>query len=445
MKQWAIQGGQPLRGRVTVSGAKNVAFKLMIAALLGKEETILTNVPDVGDVELAGAMIDLLGGRVERLDRTTVRIDPRSVTSCTIPSELAKQSRASFMFIGPLIARCHEVTLPLPGGDRIGHRPLDRHVAGLVALGAEVDQSRNQISVRGRSLKGTRYRFPKNTHTGTETLILVAVKAEGQTILDNAAQEPEIDDLIAMLNGMGAKIRRIEPRTIIIEGVQELRGATHEIISDRNEIISFACMALATNGEIWIDRVTPEHIEAFLDQLEQIGAGFEVQESSLHIWRKGLLKPTQVMTAPHPGFMSDWQPLLTTLMTQATGTSVVHETVFEQRFGYVEDLCRMGARIELFDPLVKQPEEVYNFNLEDDRPEYRHAARIYGPTPLRGIEATVADVRAGATLVQAALTAQGQTTLSGVEHIERGYDDLDERLRGLGANLKSYTKGQDDE
>lgn len=438
MRQWIIEGGRPLRGRVVVSGAKNVSFKLMIAALLGQEATILTNVPDVGDVNLAGTLIQLMGGQVERLDRTTVRIDPRSVTRCTIPSELAKQSRASFMFVGPMLARCHEITLPLPGGDPIGHRPLDRTLAGLVALGAEVNQSRNEITVRRHHLKGTRYRFPKNTHTGTETLILAAVKAEGQTILENAAQEPEVDDLIAMLNAMGARIRRADPRTIIIDGVQELHGTTHEVMSDRNEVVSFACMALATTGDVWIDRAQPEHVGAFLDQLERISAGVEVMESSLHVWYKGPLQPTHVITAPHPGFMSDWQPLLTALLTQAEGTSVVHETVFENRFGYVQELKRMGADIELFNPPVERPEEVYNFNLEDDRPEYRHAARIRGPTPLRGIEARVTDVRAGATLVQAALTAHGQTTLFGIEHIERGYERLDQRLRSLGASIEVH-------
>jgi UDP-N-acetylglucosamine 1-carboxyvinyltransferase len=412
----------------------------MIAALLGREETILSNVPDVGDVNLASMMIELLGGQVERIDPHTVRVDPRRVTSCTIPTELAKQSRASFMFIGPLIARCHEVTLPLPGGDRIGHRPLDRHVAGLAALGAEVDQSRNEITVRSHGLRGTRYQFPKNTHTGTETLILVAVKARGRTILENAAQEPEIDDLIAMLNGMGAGIRRVAPRTIVIDGVENLRGATHEVMSDRNEVVSFACMALATKGDVWIDRAQSDHIGAFLDQLALIGAGFQVQGPSLHVWSKGPLGPAQVMTAPHPGFMSDWQPLLTTLLTQAEGASVVHETVFEQRFGYVEDLRKMGARIELFNPPVEHEEEVYNFNVEDDRPDYRHAASIDGPTPLHGIEAVVTDVRAGATLVQAALTAQGQTALSGVEHIERGYENLDQRLRELGANIACFAE-----
>jgi UDP-N-acetylglucosamine 1-carboxyvinyltransferase len=312
---------------------------------------------------------------------------------------------------------------------------LDRHLAGLVAMGADVDQSRNEITVRGCNLKGTRYRFPKNTHTGTETLILVAARAPGRTILENAAQEPEIDDLITMLNGLGAEIHRVEPRTIVIDGVDELQGATHEVMSDRNEVVSFACMALATKGDVWIDPVQPQHIEAFLEQLDKMGAGFEVQGSSVHVWYTGPLKPTQVMTAPHPGFMTDWQPLLTTLMTQAEGTSVIHETVFEQRFGYVEELRDMGANIELFNPPVERPDEFYNFNLEDDRPAYRHAARIHGLTPLHGMEAVVTDVRAGATLVQAALTAQGESMLSGIEHIERGYDDLDQRLRKLGARI----------
>lgn len=437
MNRWIIQGGQPLQGRVTISGAKNVAFKLMIAALLGRQQTTLSNVPDVGDVKLAARMIQLLGGRVERLDRHTLRIDPHGLTHCTIPSELAKQSRASFMFIGPLIARCEHVTLPLPGGDPIGKRPLDRHLAGLLAMGATIDQRRNQITVRGSNLKGTRYRFPKNTHTGTETLILVAVRAQGRTILENAAQEPEVDDLIAMLNKMGAQICRVEPRIIVIDGVDELQGADHEVMSDRNEVVSFACMTLATKGDVWIERAQPEYLGAFLEQLERIGAGIDVGRSSLHVWYQGPLRPTTVVTAPYPGFMTDWQPLLTTLMTQAHGTSVIHETVFEQRFGYVEELQRMGANIELFNPPVEQPEAFYNFNWEDNRPEYQHAARIHGPTPLHGIQAAVKDVRAGATLVQAALTAQGETILSGVEHIERGYDNLDERLRKLGALIRS--------
>jgi UDP-N-acetylglucosamine 1-carboxyvinyltransferase len=340
------------------------------------------------------------------------------------------------MFVGPLLSRCREVELSLPGGDRIGRRPLDRHIAGLEAMGAEVREAGQVVYVRSQGLKGTRYRFPKNTHTGTETLILAAVMAQGQTILENAAQEPEVDDLIRMLNQMGAKIQRVESRTIVIEGVSELSGTTYRVMSDRNEVVSFACMALATKGAVSIKPVDLGTVGAFLDQLKQIGAGYEVQDQILRVWYDGPLQATDIQTAPHPGIMSDWQPLLVTLLTQAQGTSVVHETVFESRFGYVKDLLRMGAQIELFNPPVANPQDFYNFNWEDERPEYQHAARIHGPTRLHGIETKVPDVRAGATLVLAALTAQGESRISGVEHIERGYEHLDERLQSLGARIE---------
>ncbi|MFQ5708575.1 MAG: UDP-N-acetylglucosamine 1-carboxyvinyltransferase [bacterium] len=437
MKRWVIEGGRPLRGRVTVRGAKNVAFKLMIAALLGEDETILDNVPDVGDVDLAGQMIRHLGGCVEHIGSHQVRIDPQGLSGCSIPPALARQSRASFMFVGPLLARFKEASLPLPGGDRIGRRPLDRHVQGLQALGARIRKKGSTLHVSSSRLQGAQYHFPKNTHTGTETLILASVTAKGRTQITNSAEEPEVLDLIDMLNNMGAQIKRERPRTLVIEGVDRLHGTHHTVLPDRNAAVSFSCMALATRGEIIIQQIQPKTIDAFLEQLEAIGAGFEVGESSLKVWYKGALKPTRITTAPHPGFMSDWQPLLTTLLTQAHGTSVLHETVFESRFGHVEELRKMGANITLFNPAVKNPDAVYNFNLQDDRSKYFHAARIEGPTPLNGVATTVKDVRAGATLVQAALTARGQTTLSHVERIERGYEHLDQQLRRLGAKIES--------
>jgi len=397
---------------------------------------VLENVPNVGDVHLAGEMIRFLGGNVERINRNTIAVDPSSVTGCRIPPELGEKSRASSMFVGPLLARRCEVELSLPGGDRIGRRPLDRHIAGLEAMGAEVHEAGRVIHVKSHRLKGCRYRFPKNSHTGTETLILAAVMARGQTILENAAQEPEVDDLISLLNQMGAKIQRVEPRTIVIEGVDELSGTTYRVMSDRNEVISFACMALATKGAVSIEPVDPGSVSAFLEHMKQIGAGCEVQGQTLWVWHKEPLRATHIQTAPHPGIMTDWQPLLVTLLTQAQGTSVVHETVFENRFGYVKDLLRMGAQIELFNPPVENPQEFYNFNWEDDRPEYRHVAKISGPTPLQGVEIQVPDVRAGATLVLAALTAQGESRISGVGQIERGYEHLDQRLRSLGARIE---------
>ncbi|HET6202613.1 MAG TPA: UDP-N-acetylglucosamine 1-carboxyvinyltransferase [Planctomycetota bacterium] len=435
MTRWIVEGGRPLRGAVAVGGAKNAAFKAMIAALLGKEETLLVNVPDVGDVARTAEMIRLLGGAVSRVGPNAVVIDPRSLHAARLPEALGRRSRASFLLVGPLLARSGEVELPLPGGDRIGRRPLDRAVAGLRAMGAEVEESGGWLRVRGRGLRGTRYRFPKNTHTGTEALILVAITARGRTVLENAAQEPEVDDLLRLLVGMGARARRVAPRRIEIEGGAELRGTRHRVMSDRNEAISFACMALATVGDVRISPVDRRVLHAFLALLRRMGAAWEVRGEELRVSWARPLRGLEIETRPHPGVMTDWQPLLLTLLTQAWGTSLVHETVFENRFGYVKDLARMGARIELFNPPVANASRLYGFNPEDDRPEYRHAARVEGPTPLRGIVAEVADVRAGATLVLAALAARGETTISGVEHVERGYERFAERLRSLGADI----------
>ncbi|MBI4469634.1 MAG: UDP-N-acetylglucosamine 1-carboxyvinyltransferase [Acidobacteria bacterium] len=435
MRHWSVQGGRPLQGTIEVSGAKNVSLKLIIAALHGHDRTTLQNVPALGDVQVVCEMIRALGGKVESTGSNTLVIDPADLVHGNIPLEWGQPSRASFLFVGPLLARFHEVELPLPGGDRIGRRPLDRHIGGLEAMGAEIRVQGSVIRITTSGLQGTRYRFPKPTHTGTETLILAAVGARGSTILENAALEPEVDDLIAMLNQMGAAIRRVAPRTIRIDGGSRLCGTTYRVMADRNEIVSFACMALATGGSITIQPVDATVLGAFLDLLRGIHAGHSVDGSALRVWREGDLSAADLQTAPHPGIMTDWQPLIVTLLTQARGVSTVHETVFENRFGYVQDLQRMGARIELYNPPVTRPEEVYNFNVEDDQPTFRHAARIQGPVPLRGAEMCVSDVRAGATMLLAALTAEGESSIRGLHHIERGYERLDQRLRSLGARI----------
>jgi UDP-N-acetylglucosamine 1-carboxyvinyltransferase len=303
-------------------------------------------------------------------------------------------------------------------------------------MGAEIRVQGSVIRVTTPGLQGTRYRFPKPTHTGTETLILAAVGARGTTILENTALEPEVDDLITMLNQMGAVVRRIEPRTIRIEGGSRLHGTVFRVMADRNEIVSFACIALATGGSINIQPVDPTVLGAFLDLLRDIHAGHSLDGPVLRVWREDGLTATDLQTAPHPGIMTDWQPLIVTLLTQARGVSTVHETVFENRFGYVQDLQRMGARIELYNPPVTRPDEVYNFNVEDDLPAFRHAARIHGPVPLRGAGMCVSDVRAGATMLLAALTAEGESAIHGLHHIERGYERLDQRLRSLGASIE---------
>ncbi len=436
MKRWYLDGGQPLHGKIKVAGAKNVVVKLMIAALLSSEASTLLNVPDIGDVEIAIQMINRLGGRVEYLAPDSIRIIPNNWSNFSIPSDLGKKSRVSSIFTAPLLARWGEAQLPIPGGDQIGRRPLNWHFEGLNKLGVKIDQKNETIHFRTTGLTGSTYRFPKNTHTGTETLILTAVLAKGQTILENAAEEPEVDDLIMMLNQMGANVKRIKPRIIQIDGVERLHGTTYKVMADRNEEVSLSCMALASKGDLWIEDAQPQHLKAFLNCLKKMGAGYKVEKSSLHVWYKGPLKPIFIETSPHPGFMSDWHPLLTTLLTQAQGKSIIHEKVFDSRFAYVNELREMGAKIVLFNPKVSNPKKVYNFNWVDDDLN-KHAAKIYGPTQLKGIHVQVSDVRAGATLVQAALMAKGQTSIFGVEHIERGYENLVERLKLLGANIKS--------
>ncbi len=408
----------------------------MIAALLADGPSVLENVPDIEDVCVVARTIEALGGCATRSKATTWIIDPRSIREAHVRHYALARTRASPFFIVPLLVRFGEALVPAPGGDRIGHRPLDRVLAGLEAFGARVDACGEYLRVRATHLRGARYRFPKNTHTGTEVLLLAAACARGETVLENAAQEPEVDDLIAFLNAMGARIRRTEGRTIQIEGVPQLRGARHRVMPDRNEAVTFACAALATKGEIEIEEVRPSDIRAFLAVLEEIGAGSACIGTTWRVWYPGPLRPACIRTAPHPGFMTDWQPLIAPVLTQAQGVSVIHETVFENRFHYVRELQRMGARIEFFNPPVEDPEAVYNFNLHDDRPEFFHAIRIFGPTPLCPATVRATDIRGGAALVLAALAARGESVILGIEHLERGYAQLDVALRALGAEIE---------
>jgi UDP-N-acetylglucosamine 1-carboxyvinyltransferase len=282
---------------------------------------------------------------------------------------------------------------------------------------------------------GTNYRFTKNSHTGTEALIMAAVLASGKTVLENAALEPEIDDLIEMLTTMGARIRRRYHRVIEIEGVPSLHGTIHRVMPDRNEAVSYAVAALATKGDIIVENAKREHLEAFLEKLEETGGGYEIGRYGIRFYYRGPLRATDVVTEPHPGFMTDWQPLWAVVLTQSVGTSIIHETVFPTRFQYLKDLQTMGAKASLFNPEVKYFDKTYNFNRHDDHPSFYHAAKITGLTPLKAGNFTVKDLRMGATLVLAAIAAKGTTTLHGTEHIDRGYEDLPGRLNSLGASI----------
>ena len=435
MSTFLVTGGVPLYGSVRIGGAKNASFKLMIASLLANSESRLLNFSHISDVQTVGEIITELGGSVHQAGERAIFINPETLNKWTLDPAKGEQGRFSTMFLGPLLARFGQAAVPAPGGDQIGKRPLERHFDGLQALGVEMKTEGNMFIAKTNGLKGTSYKFEKNTHTGTETLIMAAVKAQGTTILENAAEEPEIDDLIEFLNDMGAHIRRRAQRVIEIEGVSELHGAIHKLMPDRNEAVSYACAAIATKGDVIIENAKAEHLKAFITKLEEMGAGHEVGKYGMRFFYKDGLRSADVTTEIEPGFMTDWQPLWATLATQATGESHLHETIMQRRFQYVDELIQMGAKIERYQPEVAHPEKIYNFNIEDDKPEDMHAIKITGPTPLKAGEFNVKDLRHGATLILAAMIAQGTSTIHGIEHVDRGYEKLDERLKSMGANI----------
>lgn len=436
MDKFLINGGVPLRGETSLCGAKNSGFKLMIASLYSDEPCTIHNFSKIGDILSTAEIVRGLGGEVELGKNHVMKISGRGIKKQDVSGSVGKLSRASTYFIGPLLYRFGKAIIPVPGGCKIGSRPVDRHLDGIKALGAGIEIKDDHYIITAKRLKASTYVFPKNTHGGTDVMIIAAATAEGETILINAAEEPEVDDLISFLNLMGAKIRREGSRTIVIEGVEKLHASDYTVMFDRNEAVTFACAALATKGDVFVKQAEAANLSSFLEAVKKIGGGYETENRGIRFFYKGNLKAGNIITSPHPGFMTDWMNLWGILMTQAEGESIIHETIFENRFTFVNVLNKMGAKIDLFNPKVKNPDEVYNFNLEDDRPEYFHAARIKGPTPLVAVKEEISDLRAGASLILASLIAQGESELLGVEHVDRGYEDLDERLKRLGANIK---------
>jgi len=435
MAKFLVTGGTPLYGTVRIGGAKNASYKLMIASLLAHNESRLLNFSQISDVALVTKIIEYLGAKVNKAGERAIFINPNTLNSFKIDKEHGEQGRFSTMFIPALLHRFGKAVVPAPGGDKIGKRPLNRHFEGLKALGATITLEDGMYVAETSGLVGTTYRFKKNSHTGTETLIMAGVLAKGVTILENAAQEPEIDDLITYLNDMGAKITRKDNRIIEIVGVEKLEGTIHKLIPDRNEAVSYACAAIVTKGDVIIQNARPKHLKAFLEVLDKIGAGYEVGNYGIRFYYKGPLKATNITTHIEPGFMTDWQPLMATLLTQCEGDSTIHETIMANRFQYVDELTKMGAKIEMFNPEVNNPQEVYNFDLENDKNEFRHAIKITGKTPLTAGEFTVKDLRHGATLILAAMIAKGTTIINNIEHIDRGYEALESRLKSMGAKI----------
>lgn len=440
MEKLIIIGGKKLKGTISVSGSKNVALKTLVAACLTDEKVVINNVPLISDFMVMIAIIRELGGKVSINDHS-VTIEMKKFKKTKISLDEAAKIRTSAMFMAPLLTRTGTAIIPNPGGCRIGARPIDRTIVGIKHLGVKVKYNSRDGNFYLKNNKDTQWkkivhRFDKNTHTGTEIMILSSVLLNGETILKNAAEEPEVDELINLLNQMGAKIVRSGKREITIDGVEKLHGTTFTIGPDRNEIVTFAVAAVLTKGDIFIKDAHLVELVAFVDKLKEVGGGAEIEREGIRFYYKNSFQKKNITTSFYPGFMTDWQGPWAVLMTQANGESVIHETVYESRFGYVKELRKMGAEISFFNPKIKDPEKVYNFNLEDKIPDYFHAIKIKGPILLHNAVVEISDLRAGATLVLAALSSYGKSFVFGVEHLDRGYEKFEERLGSLGANIK---------
>lgn len=437
MDKFKITGGNKLLGEIRVSGAKNVAMKVILAGLLTDEDIFIKNVPHISSVLGTGEMVKSLGVVTTFGNNHTLTINGANIKSHNISLELGQLYRTATMVLGPLLARFGKAVVPNPGGCRIGKRPVDRHIEGLKKMGAKIKYKDGFFYATCDRLTGTRFRFESNTHTGTETLILAGVLAEGETVLENAAAEPEVDDLIRLLDLMGAKIRRVNSRTIVIQGVSKLSGCEFSIMPDRNEAITFAIAAVASGGDIIVEGTQREYLKSFLSLLDRAQAGWEpITDYKTRFFASGKLKSTDIVTKPHPGFMTDWQAPWALLMTQTEGISSIHETVYEDRFAYVSQLRKMGASIDFYHPKIDHPSAFYNFNWSDRKEGYCQAIKIHGPTRLHNGILEVTDLRAGITLVLAALIAEGESVIWGIEHIERGYENIEEKLKKLGAKIK---------
>jgi len=428
--QLRITGPQKVEGEVVISGAKNAASKMMVASLLTDEPVVLQNFPRIEEIDIVKELCERLGSTVTMQDRTLRLHTP---TLCRDDAlGLSRANRISVLALPPLLHRVGRAVLPIVGGDRIGPRPVNYHLDALRAMGAKIEEGQNAFLAEANSgLHGTRIHLPYPSVGATENILLAGVLAKGRTVIENAATEPEILDIIMMLQNMGAIIELGTNRTIAIDGVERLKGASHEILPDRMEAASYACMALATGGRIFCRNARQEHMITFLNAIRRLGADYEVLENGIVFFAPngpGSLKGIDLETDTHPGFMTDWQQPFTLLLTQCSGTSVVHETVYEDRFGYTRELVKLGANISVFDKCLGELPCRFRGR------RHPHSAIVQGPTPLTSIQESldIFDIRAGITLVIAALCAQGTSTLTGLEHLDRGYENLLGKLEGLG-------------
>ena len=416
MDKLLIRGGRRLEGEVAISGAKNAALPELCAALLTAEPVTLTNVPRLQDVSTTLKLLRNMGTKAERSETQpdTVRIDASQVTSPKAPYDLVKTMRASILVLGPLLARFGEATVSLPGGCAIGSRPVDQHIKGLQAMGAQISVEHGYIIARALRLKGARITTDMVTVTGTENLLMAATLAEGETVLENAAQEPEIPDLAEMLIRMGAKIEGHGTRRIRIQGVDRLSGATHHIVPDRIETGTFLCAAAAAGGDVVLRRARAGHLDAVIEKLREAGIGIESGADWIRVKSHQRPRAVSFRTSEYPAFPTDMQAQFMALNCIAEGTSRVTETIFENRFMHVNELVRMGAKIEVDG----------------------HTAVVQGVRKLSGAIVMATDLRASASLVIGGLVADGETLIDRIYHLDRGYDQMEAKLRGIGADIE---------
>jgi UDP-N-acetylglucosamine 1-carboxyvinyltransferase len=417
MDKFVIRGGNPLLGTVRISGAKNAALPCMAAALLTEEPVILENIPQVRDIETTRKLLAAMGAEVElgfgrAQHRTTICC--RYLASPEASYELVKTMRASTLVLGPLVARCGTARVSLPGGCAIGARPIDLHIKGLELLGAKITQEHGYVEASVERLKGAEIVFDKITVTGTEDLLMAATLAEGETVMQNCAREPEVADLAALLNKMGAKIEGAGTSTIRVKGVAKLHGAKHRIIPDRIEAATFILAGAITGGDLNVSGCDPKHLASLLEKLREVGIKTSHRGDSVRVEGNDHLKAVDVTTEEFPGFPTDTQAQYMALATQAEGTSIITENIFENRFMHALEMVRMGANIKI----------------------EGHRAIVRGKTPLSSAAVLASDLRASASLVLAALVADGETIIDRVYHIDRGYENIEEKLRGVGAEIR---------
>ena len=412
MDKLMIEGGFPLEGTVQISGAKNSAVALIPAAILADSKVTIDNLPKISDVQLLAELLEEIGGEVT-LDDHEITINPESMIAMPLPNGRVKKLRASYYLMGAMLGKFKKAVIGLPGGCNLGPRPIDQHIKGFEALGAQVTNEQGAIYLRADELRGARIYLDVVSVGATINIMLAAVRAKGQTIIENAAKEPEIIDVATLLTNMGAKIKGAGTNVIRIDGVDRLEGCRHSIIPDRIEAGTYMIMAAAVGQKVVIDNIIPYHVESLIAKLREMGVTIEESDDKVMIHNSGEKKAVDIKTLVYPGFPTDLQQPFTSLLTQAEGTSIVTDTIYNARFKHIDELRRMGANVKV---------------------EGRSAI-INGKTILQGAKVRASDLRAGAALIVAGLLADGITEITGLEHIDRGYANLEEKLLGLGAKI----------